>query len=621
MRFDVDDEAAFYERRDELGAQFARWLEKHGVAGEPTDAELLMDWKFSYGDGALDSWTKADVEGFLFEWCPRKLSASPDDCAEIPGSVAAFVEFLADTNLLAPGSGRPSDIRRYCERSTDAFLREMDNPANFGLAKSMFAGRPAFGADPALEEIASTLAQLHERSPEEVRELLATVGAGQEPPTVGPVRMPADDERLAAIRAAEDMLLLRALAEHCPPPGRPLTAKGNLRLAEARSLVEAIGTGDDPELGGLRRLQSAEDLPVLSRIVHLGLNAGVVRRNRGRLVAVAKFAQLDEVAAHTKVVRAAVQAGLSAPDGYYMEGLADLQATVDSSAVVTLAELLDAESVGVGVGDLVDRMQDLVTTALPGLLPMVQALVPIWVDRQVERLAQLGVVTLADAEEECPDCAVHHRIARLTAAGVHVAIELVREGGIPVAVRPAPATADAAQIAELVGEIPEQEWHADATAWFAAQPDPAAAADALVAEITAEERTPVTVVFGLQAISAVVGDLAVPAVRRQMGGPHDGLVLQWLVNNSALDPDSVDPIRLVAGLVDVLVAALDSGGPEDVIALLRDENEDMMPELMTRIWRLDHPRLAEVLEVIGAHHPAKPVAKAARKALFKHRNR
>jgi hypothetical protein len=37
--------------------------------------------------------------------------------------------------------------------------------------------------------------------------------------------------------------------------------------------------------------------------------------------------------------------------------------------------------------------------------------------------------------------------------------------------------------------------------------------------------------------------------------------------------------------------------------------------------QLDHPQLAEVLGVIGAHHPVKPVAKAARRALMKHRSR
>ncbi len=615
MRFDADDETAFYERRDELADQFARWLETHRVTGEPSDADLLMDWKWGYGDGALDNWTTADVEAFLLEWCPRKLSASPADCAEIPGSVAAFVEFLAHNGLLAPGSARPSDIRRYCERSTSRFLREMGNPANFGMAKSMFSGVPQLGGKDALE-IAAMLEQLNETSPDAVGDLLAAADFEEEPRTVGPVRLPDAAERTAAIAAAEEMRLLQALAEHCPSPGRQLTEKGNLRLAEARSLVESIGTGDDHS----RHLQSAEDLPVLSRLVTLGLAAGVVRRNRGRLVAVATFAKLDDAAAHAKMFRAAVEVGLSAPSGYYMESLASVQRVVDSSVIVVLAELLDAGSIGVEVDDLFDLMQQLVTQAFPGLDPITQRLIPTWVDTQLERLEQLGVVTLADSEVECPDCDVHHRIARLTAAGIPVAVELVQEGGIPVAIRADPAGADAAYVADLIGDIPPPEWHADASAWFVVQPDAAEAAEALIAEITAESREPVTVMLGLPAVADVVGDLAVPAIRRQMGGPHDGLVLHWLSDNSELDLESVDPARVLAGLVDVLAVALETGGPEDVIACLQTEG-DALPELMDTLWRMDHPRIGEVLEVIGHYHPAKPVAKAARKALMKHRNR
>jgi hypothetical protein len=172
MRFDVDDETVFYERRDELGTEFARWLETHRVAREPSDADLMMDWKFGYGDGALDTWTTADVAEFLFEWCPRKLSAPKMYVAKIPRSVAAFVEFLAHTGLLAPGSGRPSDIRRYCERSADRFLREMDNPANFGMAKSLLGGAPMPKGEDALEAAAALLRQAHEASPEAARELL-----------------------------------------------------------------------------------------------------------------------------------------------------------------------------------------------------------------------------------------------------------------------------------------------------------------------------------------------------------------------------------------------------------------------------------------------------------------
>jgi hypothetical protein len=121
---------------------------------------------------------------------------------------------------------------------------------------------------------------------------------------------------------------------------------------------------------------------------------------------------------------------------------------------------------------------------------------------------------------------------------------------------------------------------------------PAEAADALVAEITAEERELVTVVFGLDAAAAVVGEHAVPAVKRQMGGPHDGLVLHWLSNNSDLDLESVEPARLLGGLVDFLAAALDSGEPEDVIAVLQGDEEDMLSALMDTLWRMDHPRSA-----------------------------
>ena len=98
------------------------------------------------------------------------------------------------------------------------------------------------------------------------------------------------------------------LADYCAPPGRPLTGKGNLRLADAWHLVAALDTGDDPELGGHRKLQSAEDLPSLHRLVGLALEAGVVRRQQGKLVAVARFAGLDEVTAYEKVVRTAVAA-------------------------------------------------------------------------------------------------------------------------------------------------------------------------------------------------------------------------------------------------------------------------------------------------------------------------
>jgi len=127
---------------------------------------------------------------------------------------------------------------------------------------------------------------------------------------------------------------------------------------------------------------------------------------------------------------------------------------------------------------------------------------------------------------------------------------------------------------------------------------------------------------GLLAIGTLAGEQAVPAVRRQVGGPHDGLVLNWLAGRSALDPATVDPLRFVSGLVDVLAVALDLGGPEEMVTSFDHGAEQKQQlELLDRIWLLDHPRLADVLEAIGAHHPVMAVAKAARRALFRHHGR
>jgi hypothetical protein len=80
----------------------------------------------------------------------------------MPASVAAFVEFLAHTGLLARGSDLPSQVRRYCERNTARFVREMGNPANFGMAKSLFGS--VGGLEPGAD-----------RSPDGVAALIRTV--------------------------------------------------------------------------------------------------------------------------------------------------------------------------------------------------------------------------------------------------------------------------------------------------------------------------------------------------------------------------------------------------------------------------------------------------------------
>lgn len=633
MRFTTDDEDAYHRRRDELGEAFSEWLATHGADGDPSDAALLMDWKYHYADGALDTWTAPDVDGFLLDWCPRKLSASPQDSAEIPQSVAAFVEFLAHHGLLGQASEAPARIRQHCERVTGRFLREMGDPANFGMAKSLLGEVGGFGAAGGGAEqppagFAELLERLRELPPEAIEEALGQLdpddlAALDEalPPTIGPVRLPDPDARLDAIRDAPDMRRLRLLAQWCPAPGQPLTAKGNLRLADARHLVDTLDTGDDPELGGHRKLTSAAELPHLSELVELALAAGVVRRQKGRLVAVARFAELGEVEAHEKVVRAGVDAGLGGPAGPWFAS-DPLTAAVDAHLVTLLAELLDAGEEGATVDDLIELAMESAGVGLGPLGGLGPLVVPARVRRQLERLTALGVLTLTDSPEPCPDCAEPHpAAAALTPAGVPIAVDLAADAGFEVVLRPEPACASVAEIVALLGMLEPEEWTADASAWFAAQPDPAAGAAELVGAITAEDADPVVVAAGLSVVEDVLGEHVTDAVRAQLGGPHDGFVVQWLATRSALDPAEIDPLRLTSGMVDVLATILDVGGPEEAVAGLQGSDASHQLRTLSDLWRLDHPRLAEVLEAIGAHHPVKPVAKEARRVLMKYRSR
>jgi hypothetical protein len=84
-----------------------------------------------------------------------------------------------------------------------------------------------------------------------------------EMPVIAPVRLPPESERLAAVHAAPVMRQITALAEYCAAPGRTLTKKGNLQLADARHLIDSLDTGDDPDLGGYGKLRSSEELPEL----------------------------------------------------------------------------------------------------------------------------------------------------------------------------------------------------------------------------------------------------------------------------------------------------------------------------------------------------------------------
>jgi hypothetical protein len=80
MRFRPGDFEAANVVRDELIDRYDAWQRQRHPAAEVVDvAELgmLLDWKVGYGNGRFDAWAIGEVDEFLLDWCPRKLSVSP----------------------------------------------------------------------------------------------------------------------------------------------------------------------------------------------------------------------------------------------------------------------------------------------------------------------------------------------------------------------------------------------------------------------------------------------------------------------------------------------------------------------------------------------------------------
>ncbi|MGH3873085.1 MAG: hypothetical protein ACRDSR_16530 [Pseudonocardiaceae bacterium] len=445
--------------------------------------------------------------------------------------------------------------------------------------------------------------------------------------TVGPVTLPEPQQRAESAAAA--LGRLHELWRFCAAPGRPLTQKGNLRLADARHLVDALDTADVPdvEVGGYRRtLRSIEDLPNLSWLVELAIAARVLRRYRGRLVAVARWPELSPVAAIDRLVDTAVEKGLSGALSPYLLWMAPVQDLVDEGVGRLLAELIDWQAAGrpLPIEALTELMVEGVVESFTGLTDFHLGFVRDWVRTHLDRLAALGVVTVRELQHvptEWGTTAALGGIAELTPAGVPIAVRLAEELGIIVLRRPDPATATAREVVGLIQRLRPPAWLADTAAWVAHHGAEAAARE--IVGVLNDATTPAPVVLAvLTQLDGLVGEHAIPAVQAMLDGPHDGFAVQLLTAAGALDPTEVSPDRLLRAGIDLLVVTYDVGGPDDLLDALAagDCGPDEQAALLEHFWRTDHPRIAELLDVIGEHHPDKRVTKSARKALLRHRS-
>jgi hypothetical protein len=199
-------------------------------------------------------------------------------------------------------------------------------------------------------------------------------------------------------------------------------------------------------------------------------------------------------------------------------------------------------------------------------------------------------------------------IARLTPLGMLIMREELLDGGIDIPLLPPPAEMTASDLLTVVGGRDSEELADLADLWLSTR-DPAAAATDLLA--AAAEASPAgrfyagSVLAKLPAVpwQTVLAEPALrPYARDALGEPREPADAAWL-------------------LLDALSASANAMGELDPAAVEIVSAEALPPgreqEILADAWRLRHPMGYEVLTLIGAHHPDKQVAKAARTAAHK----
>ncbi len=630
MRLQVEngDDKAFSAAREWLLERFHHWLLPED-AKLVVDAGLALDWKYGYGDGELACWRGYDVTEYLLEWCPRKVSVPQSKCESILEGLASFIGFLAAEGLLDPKSLPADVLATGIEELALPFVQAMGDPANFGMTKTLFGGA---GPELDLDDPASLQRHMDEFNalPEEERRrrlpdrALGLGGPGPLPLSgqrIPPVALPDDAEYAASAAQAPILRSFARLAEFVGD-GRKLTQRGQLTLADARVLVELLETGDvmDPVFGDRTfKTVSSADLPGLRQILAWARKAGVVRVAKGRVMATKKAAQLarDPVAAFENAVKALVAIGPLASQRDENGWLAWPE------VVDLLDEAVPLLLIGAYVLQEPVPLTSLVDMATDGVLDALEfRFLP---DDQVERRIGHDVADIARALDAAGVLTIHpadvdvELRVELTPAGQRAVRQMVTDLGIdaPVAGRLAAGTA-----AELLAEADRlelTELAAELDAWRRRRTPAEAVAGLSEAARTLDD-------FRLQnvalAVLAQVGvEAAEPFVRDLTGDPAAaGLARCWLVDQGCDDPSTLFDRDDLGSFVQVLAHRMVLGADDLAAALALAGDHQAQLALLDRLWKVPSPLAAGVFDAIGATHPVKATAKAARKAALRHRS-
>ena len=615
---------------------FRRWAQTTGrkLSDDPgvvaEEMETLFDLMRDYLD--IDrpaDLSEGDFRELLLRIYPRKVTViDPEDTGNTIPAIRDFLAYLAERGQMPQGKVRA--LERELDQVEPRFTDAVMDPSNWGMARSLVQAMAADGVDIADQAAVDRWIAAYNDRPEravglpgpwddvpgpgdddEDEEDLSLKEAFGLPDRLPPMRLPSAAELAGMARGAPMMGQLRLLAEWLGP-GRAVTEDAELADGDAAEAAAAIGRG-------------------LDYLWELALDA--------------EFIELDED--ETRAVPGDTAAALGDADDAEVLDIWNLVFTLVVETTLDVAASLDPrrsselDFTGHGAalavmlfvaraeGLSVTEVSEVIQSASTDGLPPAQAAKAwqSWVRAHgdparllIDQMAGLGAVRVSDSDDG--------DLARLTPLGLAAVRTQLVESGVEIPLLPPPGQMTAADLIAMADGASEDEFHAEAAAWLAGRTPESAARDLL----SAAESGPASRMLAV-AVVTELGAPAEPAWRDVLSRPelrgYAKVALAMLAGGDpAADPPAgleLTPDDLAWMLIDGLVMAgwddLDDDAehdPADLTEQLREAipagQEPAVFEVMARI---PHPDAANVLTVIGRHHPDKKIAKAARKSAYK----
>ncbi|MBC9727516.1 hypothetical protein [Streptomyces sp. TRM68367] len=334
MRFEAGAEEEFEAACGLLVDRLVRWAGEQGLPVDGFMAESALDYRHrATADGRLGLWEPRHVEELLLSWLPQKVTELPgEERGDAPGTLRTLLRFLHAVQLADPRGPALEDSLAAVDAVAELYPGAMADRTRWGLAKFWAMTAAEQGVDvldgAALQRFAERAQRgevaYDQQALDTVMERRLTGRAlssvARAEPQL-PVVLPPDDELRRRAEASTIVGQLRGLAEWAGRDGRAVTAAGRLRMADARELVDVLGTGDKAE--GVR---SSADLPRLGLLVEWAKKARLVRVAKGRLYAVARARPVlaDPLQLWLRAVEACFelrQALIGARSGWHVESM------------------------------------------------------------------------------------------------------------------------------------------------------------------------------------------------------------------------------------------------------------------------------------------------------------